>query len=186
MSQASTFDALLSRNVPHILENIFFSLDYKSFKTCMQVNKTWRELLSTASYQKRLYEILIEKQVNEAELFRASKEGSVEDVKKLVFNNMVDVNVQLCQETPLIAAAGRGHPEVVKILLDGGANTNKTNRLGRTPLCIIREKLNHIEPNLNGKHNLEWWMVRYNRLQMARYNRLKEIQVLLEGSAKLD
>ena len=57
----AAFDTLLSRNVPHILENIFFSMDYNSFKTCMKVNKTWRELLTTAPYQKILEKLLTEK-----------------------------------------------------------------------------------------------------------------------------
>ena len=62
------FGPLSTRSVPHILEKIFFSLDYKSFKTCMKVNKAWRELLSTASYQKRLDDLLIEKKKNEKKL----------------------------------------------------------------------------------------------------------------------
>ena len=46
-------DELFTRNVPHILENIFFSLDYESFKTCMEVNKGWHELLTSRFYNKK-------------------------------------------------------------------------------------------------------------------------------------
>ena len=39
---SSAFDTLFKRNVPHIIENIFFSLDYKSFKTCMKPPVHWK------------------------------------------------------------------------------------------------------------------------------------------------
>ena len=34
------FGVLSNKSVPHIVEKIFFSLDYKSFKSCMKVNKS--------------------------------------------------------------------------------------------------------------------------------------------------
>ena len=34
----SKFDKLLTRNVPHILEKIFLSLDYNTFKKCQEVS----------------------------------------------------------------------------------------------------------------------------------------------------
>ena len=49
----SHFDILLSRNVPHILESIFFSLDYESFKECFAVSKTWHTLFKSEMYQKK-------------------------------------------------------------------------------------------------------------------------------------
>ena len=45
------FDVLLTKNVPHILEKIFLSLDYKSFMTCREVSRTWKELLTSESFQ---------------------------------------------------------------------------------------------------------------------------------------
>ena len=47
------FDTLFTRNVPHIQEKIFFSLDYKSYKTCMEVSRAWNELLDSESYHKK-------------------------------------------------------------------------------------------------------------------------------------
>ena len=35
----SSFDVLLNKNVPHVLEKIFLSLDYASFKSCLQVSQ---------------------------------------------------------------------------------------------------------------------------------------------------
>ena len=54
------FDTLFNKNVPHILEKIFFSLDYDSFETCTKVCTTWDELLSSESYQNRSREMLDE------------------------------------------------------------------------------------------------------------------------------
>ena len=45
------FDTLFARNVPHILEQIFFSLDYETYKTCLEVCKAWNELLTSEAYQ---------------------------------------------------------------------------------------------------------------------------------------
>ena len=46
------FDKLFTKSVPHILEKIFFSLDYASFKTCMEVNTVWQELLTSKSFKR--------------------------------------------------------------------------------------------------------------------------------------
>ena len=40
-------------HVPHILEKIFFFLDYDSFKECMEVNSMWNALLKSESYLKK-------------------------------------------------------------------------------------------------------------------------------------
>ena len=103
----SAFDTLFKRNVPHILENIFFNLDYKSFTTCKNVNKTWKELFLTERYQRELKEKHIEKNKNEEKLYNATKEGNAEEIKRLICDHMVDVNfeVGLHQLTPLIEAA---------------------------------------------------------------------------------
>ena len=134
------FGVLSMRNVPHILEKIFFSLDHKSFKTCMGVNKPWRALLSTARYRKRLVELLIEKEENEEKLLDASEDGDIEEVKRLISNCMVDVNTHgkyhCTFSTPLIEAVRKGHKEVVNILLDAGALVDKSSRDRTTPLHV--------------------------------------------------
>ena len=47
------FDALLMRNVLLIHENIFFNLDYKSCKECLEVSNAWNELLTSAPFLKK-------------------------------------------------------------------------------------------------------------------------------------
>ena len=49
----SGFNTLLKRNVPHILETIFLSLDYESFKACQEVNNEWKRLLTSESFKMR-------------------------------------------------------------------------------------------------------------------------------------
>ena len=157
----SALDALFTRNVPHILENIFFSLDYKSFKTCMSVNKTWRELLTTARYQNELKEMLIEKKKNEEKLHSASEEGNAEEVRRLVHDHAVDVNFTMgkYRRTPLIEAARKGHIEIVKILLDAGADIDREDayKWMNTPLL---------------------WAVSYNHYEIVKF--------LLDAGAKVD
>ena len=58
------FEILFTRNVPHILEKIFFSLDYRSFQSCFRVNSAWNELLSSQPYQKMSAKKLSEKDKN--------------------------------------------------------------------------------------------------------------------------
>ena len=52
MSQ-SAFGMFFTKNVPHIFEEIFFQLDYESFKTCLDVSKKWRELLTSETFKRR-------------------------------------------------------------------------------------------------------------------------------------
>ena len=123
------FDTLFTRNVPHILENIFFSLDYQSFKTCMNVNEAWKALFSSDAYKRRSQELRIEKQMNETKLQDFIREGNAEEVKRL--NTLLaDVNTNNC----LIEAVLWGHNDVVKIFIDVGADIDTP--YGGTTLSI--------------------------------------------------
>ena len=50
--EQNAFGVLFARSVPHILEKIFFSLDYKSFQACSKVSSAWNKELSSQRYQK--------------------------------------------------------------------------------------------------------------------------------------
>ena len=47
------FDRLFSRNAPHILEMIFFSLDFCSFRRCREVSRAWNRLLVSEPFQRK-------------------------------------------------------------------------------------------------------------------------------------
>ena len=79
MAPTCEFDRLFQRRVVHILEMIFFSLDYKTFKNSLEVSKSWKALLTSEYLQKRgkdVYSGEIKK-----ELLISAKEGNVHKIK---------------------------------------------------------------------------------------------------------
>ena len=145
VSNLGRFGTLFSKNVPHILENIFSSLDYDSFLTCHAVCRGWREFLTSESksesYQKKVTQ-LIQKGKNEKKLCRASHWGNNDEVLHLLSSG-VDPN---CSDqtgrTPIFLAAMTA-PDVVRMLLDRGADPNKADiDKGETPLHgAVRDEL---------------------------------------------
>ena len=105
------FDLLFSRNVPHILEKIFFSLDYASFQNFFKVNKTWNAALSSQSCQKKSHKMLLAKQENEKKLWQASRYGDVDSEKLIISSGgWMDADGVFGQHksTPLMEAARWG------------------------------------------------------------------------------
>ena len=41
------FDQLFIKTRPHILEKMCLSLDFESFKNCLEVNKAWKDTLKS-------------------------------------------------------------------------------------------------------------------------------------------
>ena len=149
------FDKLFAKSVPHILEKIFFSLDYKSFKKCQEVSITWNQLLTSESFRK------IEKSVFrediEEDLLGAIEEDNVDEVRRILSNGVVDVNCeinmklrwdQFCYssnqkeriETPLFYAARMGQKDVVQLLIEKGADPNWQHLNEWTPLHMAAGK----------------------------------------------
>ena len=92
---------------------------------------------------------------------------------------MVDDDVGI---TPLNVAADYGKLEVVKTLVEGGADPDRKERLGRTPLRMIKLTFDFNKLLLKGvgPHETD----RHGRL-MAECNRLNDVvQVLLQGRVK--
>ena len=137
------FDMLFTKNVPHILEKIFLSLDYKSFKKCLKVNNTWYELLRSESFKKKARSVFRKNILkDEKKLGQESKKGNIARIKKLFSSGLLNVNsyskttpTSHSKTTPLSKAAKMGHKEVVQFLLDQGAEINKGDKSGNTPLC---------------------------------------------------
>ena len=125
------FGTLFAKNVPHILEKIFFSLDYESYKACMEVSVVWNDLLTSESYRRRGRRVTWP---DEYELCTASRYGNITEVQRLFQFTLADVNCFWGMSTPLTAAASSGHKEVVLLLLDRGADPNVATKAGLTPL----------------------------------------------------
>ena len=126
------FGSLFAKNVPHILEKIFLSLDYESYNTCMKVSRVWNKLLTSELYQRKGRSLFNDEILeHEDRLQLASIAGNKAEVERLVSHFLVDVN---CESAPLRVAAHLGHKDVVQLLLDKGADPNKTDHDGWTPL----------------------------------------------------
>ena len=119
----SAFDILFKTNAPHILENIFFSLDYESYKKCHEVCKVWNRLLSSQSMKKKTKKMLLENRKN---LKRAIDKGNTDEVGKILSMGMVDVNYEMKKFpwTFLHLAVDKGYHTVAKELLEAGADVN--------------------------------------------------------------
>ena len=134
------FEMLFTTNVPHILENIFLSVDFDSFNECLRVNSAWNKLLNSQSFQKKARSVF-QKEIPEYEckLWIASRNGKAKEVRRLLSNRMLDVDHVKAEwfkdaTTPLSMAAKCGHLNVVILLLGRGADPNKATRSGWTPL----------------------------------------------------
>ena len=147
------FDILFRKNVPHILEKIFLSLDYQSFKTSQEVSEAWNQVLTSESLKAKAKSVFygeISKELlnacsgcdldHDCEGYDCeSKDGNADDVTRLLSTGLVDLNCEnKNEETPLHVAAKYGH-NVVRALLDAGANINKDDFFGRTPLYVAVE-----------------------------------------------
>ena len=68
---------VLQGNIPHILEIIFLTLDYESFKTCFDVCVQWRKILKSESFLKRAKEVFAaEIAMDQKKLVKAKEEGN--------------------------------------------------------------------------------------------------------------
>ena len=130
------FDTLFSKNLPHILEKIFFSLDYWSFKNCLEVSSEWKGVLTSDRYKTKRRSVFKREIVkDEKKLCTAVDQKNTDEVRMLLASGMVDVNCKYINEwTPLHWAAAGGHKEIAELLIESGADVNKADICGWTPL----------------------------------------------------
>ena len=126
-------------NVPHVLEKILLYLDYESYKTCFEVSNDWRELLTSDLYQRKAKD-LFQREITEDEekLWSAAQDGNVEKITRLLSIGLLDINSipKHLYTTPLWIAALKGHKDVVNLLLNKGAEIDKRDDYGKTPLHV--------------------------------------------------
>ena len=134
----SHFDILFGRNVPHILERMFFSLDYESFQTCFGVSDNWRMLLKSETIQRKA-KLSFQDEIWEDQfgLHTASFKGdfvSFLRVKGFTSFGLLDINYRepkcpytgLDDATPMSAALLGGNIEVAQLLREKGAVLDQT------------------------------------------------------------
>ena len=147
------FHTLFTKNVPHILELVFFSLDYESYKTCLEVSTTWNRLLTSEAYKRTAKSVFAEDILkDEKQLWFASREGksgrgNSYNIKRIFSTGLVNVNSQHGKNdtTPLYMAVVLGHKDIVRVLLERGADPNIAGAWGRTPLLTaIRARLDDV------------------------------------------
>ena len=140
------YDTLFTKSVVHIHEKIFFSLDYESFKNCLEVSKTWNELLTSESFQNKAKCIFHEEILMDAiYLFEATMQGNNYQIRRTLANGMVNIDLEygLNRTTLLMTAANGGQEDIVQLLLNRGANPDKTDACGITPLSRASSKGHH-------------------------------------------
>ena len=148
------FDALFTKHVPHILEKIFFHLDYESFKTCHKVNSAWKHQLASTSSRRKAKAVFHEEILeDESRLLSNSASNSallshnkrVKELKRLLSYGTVDVNCNSYRRqytaielgfTPLCYASFFSNHDAVKLLLENGADCNKRLENGMTALHV--------------------------------------------------
>ena len=87
------FDKEFFEKFPHIVENIFSFLDYQSYKTCINVNTQWRELLTSKRYM-NMTKLLFSSQIcyDESKFVTAVHKSEIDKVKRLLSSGMIDAN----------------------------------------------------------------------------------------------
>ena len=126
------FDRLLTKNVPHIFEKIFFFLDNESFKNCRDVCQAWKVLFASKRYRKKEKEIYQDERC----LLLVSKDGNAPEVKRLLMRGVSPNFKDRQGMTPLLAAARKGDKDMITMLLDRGALPNAIDKRGKTPLVV--------------------------------------------------
>ena len=116
----------------HILEKICLSLDYETFKNCLRVNKAWRGVLTRKVFHLKVKSAFREEITDEENsLVTMSKEGDTDGVRRVLSSGLVNVD---CDDgrfrpwgpkTPLIYASSEGHSDIVRLLINAGADVNQ-------------------------------------------------------------
>ena len=136
-SSGCNFVPLFSSSFPHILEKIFFSLDYESYKNCLEVCNEWKGVLTSDRYKTKGRSVFKEEiGEDEKKLSTAVRQDNRDEVRMLLASGMINVDCKCGYggNKPLHAAAGGGLKEVAELLIESGAEVNKSGYRGRTPL----------------------------------------------------
>ena len=144
--ESNGFDKLFTKTRPHILEMICLSLDFESFKKCLKVSRAWSGVLTSKVFLTKV-KLVFSKDIiqDEITLRKMSREGDTHGVRRILSSGLVNVDCCHCvcresrgiklvlqhsddcddgHDTPLILAATMGHQEIMRLLINAGANVN--------------------------------------------------------------
>jgi len=113
------------------MENIFFSLDYESYKNCMEVNSEWADLLTSERFKTKAKVVFREEIFLEEEkrnLLNAARTNDTDEAERILANGLVDVdctNDEYQRFTPLVEAVIKGHKEMARFLVSQGADSRR-------------------------------------------------------------
>ena len=148
------FETLFNKNVPHILEKIFYSLDYNSFMESKKVCKAWNILLSSKSYDEMAIKMQKEKR-DHNELCQASYIGTLDDVRHILRNGVNpnctgtarSYGMPLDKITPiqyaLFGSSSKKEKDKVKLLIRGGADPTKNSTMDREEVSALSFAVMH-------------------------------------------
>ena len=189
--EETDFESLFNKNVPHILENIFCSLDFQSFKRCREVCHAWNDLISSEKYHMQLKRV----RSKEKDLIAACKNGSktnmaLEQLLSQCSEGRIYANCSYEGATPLIWSAINGNVHAVKILLNSGADPNLRDSDGNSALIFAVEQNNikvvdaliTAKADVNCENNLEQTCLQ----TAARIGHEDMITVLLNAGAQME
>lgn len=139
MALANEFDRLFTKCVPHLFEMIFLSVDYESFTMCLEVSRSWRDLLTSESFVRKVKSVFRED--IQTDLLLHAWVGNADLIQRVLSAFKVDINYTIePYGSPLLQAARNGHKHVVQLLLERGADPNMADHVGVTPLHYANKK----------------------------------------------
>ena len=189
---ACAFDKLFTKSVPHILEKIFFSLDFASYMKCHQVSNNWNELLTSESF-KRLGKAKFHEEA-QRELRHAIQIGDADEVGRVLSSGMADVNHLAGKQGRSLlydaVNAQKSKIHVVQLLLDHGADPNQAITDGWTPLHIAAYKgdIDVVKLLLHrgANPNMASWRGTTALHTAAMWGKKDVVQVLLDAGAEIN
>ena len=186
---SSAFNMLFTTSVPHVLETIFLSLDYESFKECLKVSKVWNQLLTSVAYQLKA-QLKFQKEIRRDQCYliiQAAGGGNISNVRRLLSSGMLNINfINPNGTTALHQAVFQNHHDIVNLLIERGADPNIGDENVWTPLhwAVERRRMDMVKLLLNRGADPNKMSKKWTPLHEAVLNGSKStVQLLLDKGA---
>ena len=186
---SSAFNMLFTMSVPHVLETIFLSLDYESFKECLKVSKVWNQLLTSVSFRLKA-QSKFQNEIRRDQCYliiQAAGGGNISNVRRLLSSGMLNINfINPNGTTALHQAVFQNHHDIVNFLIERGADPNIGDENVWTPLhwAVERRRMDMVKLLLNRGADPNKMSKHWTPLHRAVQNGCKStVQLLLNKGA---